>query len=174
MNEQDLTVGNAQTLAIQRLNGHIEAGTLIRGRWTGTDEQGRHLACLLAAMVPECGKEQMASVCPAELMPQWLAQLTPWIDDAGSDAAWPGVVRRYAAVAARWHALSAEEWRRLDYAVRALCVREAMRHTPDATVISVCGRAATLCEAAASGATIDVAETAAAPPTAPPPPPPSR
>lgn len=123
---------------ISRLRAHIEAGTLVRNKWTGTDAQGRETACLLAAMVPKCGEEGSADACPADVMPRWLAHLTPWIDDAGSAEAWPGVVQRYADLASRWHVLTADDWDALHKRVRAACVREDMRHTTDAHVISVC------------------------------------
>ena len=108
-----------------RLDMYIAENRLIRQKWT----DGHDRACLLAALSPECGAAKSSDKCPAELMPPWLARITPWIDDAGSLEAWPGVVRRYAQLGRRWHVLTAEDWTRLDYRVRALCVREAMRHT---------------------------------------------
>lgn len=93
---------------LSRLND----GTLARGRWTGTDALGRHIACLLAAIVPECGEKKSPSACPAEVMPAWLAYLTPKLDDCTSSGRWPGHVRRYATVAGRWHMLDGNAWRR--------------------------------------------------------------
>ena len=113
---------------MKTLEQHIDDGTLIRNAWTGTDDQGRKTACLLAALAPETGRARSASVCPATVMPLWLAHLTVWIDDSGSEAAWPAMVRRYAGLASRWHALSPEDWRRLDYRVRVICLDEADRH----------------------------------------------
>ena len=57
---------------VELLNKHIAEGTLIRNQWTGTDAQGRATACLLAALAPECGADQSAASCPAEVMPSWL------------------------------------------------------------------------------------------------------
>jgi hypothetical protein len=122
----------------ERLNYHINAGTLIRRAWTGSDAQGRKTACLLAAMVPACGDARAASVCPADVMPSWLAHLTPWIDDAGTLGAWPGHIKRYAALAARWGDWTPAQWERKRQIVRAACVREAMRHTIDAAVLRIC------------------------------------
>jgi hypothetical protein len=144
------------------ITARLDAGTLTRRAWRDTDADGRERACLLAALAPECGYQESADVCPADVMPAWLAELTPWIDDAGSDAAWPGVVRRYAAVAARWHRLDAETWRRLDYRVRALAVREAMRHTDHVDMLAACERVASLCERAAAGGEVGSKEWAAA------------
>ena len=35
---------------MKTLEQHIDDGTLIRNGWTGTDDQGRETACLLAAL----------------------------------------------------------------------------------------------------------------------------
>lgn len=52
--------------------------------------------------------------CPATVMPQWLADLTPSFDDRTSLAARPGFVQRYAELASRWHVLDAAAWRRCE------------------------------------------------------------
>ena len=59
----------------------LEAGTLQRGAWTGKLPDGRETACLLAAIFPQAGLQQSSRGCPAALMPQWIADLTPWLDD---------------------------------------------------------------------------------------------
>ena len=112
----------------EHLNQMITEGRLIRGAWTGTDARGRETACLLAALAPECGTRQSPDACPAEVMPGWLAHLTPWIDDAGTLEAWPGVIRRYAAIAGRWHVLDAAAWQRAEWRVKVACVEEALCH----------------------------------------------
>jgi hypothetical protein len=85
----------------------------------------------------------------------WFAHLTPWLDDAGSKKKWEAMVSRYVAIVERWHTLTPQRDQRLKYAVRALCVREAMRHTSDAAVLAVCERVALLCEGVADGGAID-------------------
>jgi hypothetical protein len=130
-----------------RLDRYIAEDRLIRGKWL--DYKGR--ACLLVALAPECGTAHTPAVCPASVIPPWLAYLTPWLDDAGSLAAWPAMVRRYARLAHRWHVLTPETWRRLDYAARAICVREAVRHTTNAQSIEACETVIALCDRAASG-----------------------
>jgi hypothetical protein len=85
----------------------------------------------------------------------WFAHLTPWIDDAGSKRAEEATVARYVAIVSAWHTLTPQRDRCLKYAVRALCVREAMRHTIDPGVLAVCERVALLCEAVAGGGAID-------------------
>jgi hypothetical protein len=131
----------------QTILSRYAEGTLIRNDWIGTDDDGRETACLLAAVAPECGQARSAGSCPANVMPSWLAHLTPWIDDAGSEAEWPRVVRRFAATAKNWPHLT----ERHEYAVRALCVREAMRHANSADALKACERVATLCERARNG-----------------------
>jgi len=84
-------------------------------------------------------------------MPSWLADLTPWIDDAGSAERWPEVVRRYADLASRWHVLDRETWKRLDFAVRAICVSEATQHTKQEQILKACADVVALCNRAAAG-----------------------
>jgi hypothetical protein len=122
---------------IERLNTMVDEGRIIRNDWVGTDEQGRETACLLAALSPEVVEHRNASACPAELMPGWMAYLTPWIDDKSSEAEWPRMVRRYAACAARWSSLDEAAWRRVEIASRRSSVVEAMSHTIDEDVLNV-------------------------------------
>lgn len=115
-------------------------GRLIRGVWSKVDGRGRELLCLYTALAG--GAEARPWECPAELCPRWLAHLIPWIDDAGSEAAWPRMVERFVAVAPKLGALApAVEWR-----VRALILREAMRHAKDVDALDWCERAARWCE----------------------------
>ena len=137
--------------AVDRLDSYIREGRLTRHQWTGTDDQGREIVCLLVALSPEVGENKDPSACPASVMPEWLAHLTPWMDDMGTDAAWYSMVKRYAGLARRWHVLSEETWTRLNYHSRAIIVREAMTHTKDEKVIKVCERVASLCERRANG-----------------------
>ena len=109
---------------LDALDRAIAADEVLRGEWT--DGHGR--ACALAHLAPETGERRTSEACPATVMPQWLAALTPEIDDHTSLAARPAILRRYAAVARRWHALDAPTWRRLDFETRALSVRVARPH----------------------------------------------
>jgi hypothetical protein len=105
----------------------IAEGRLIRRAWTA----GHDRACLLAALSPEAGYAESAAACPAELMPPWLAELTPWLDDAPSEHAWPGVVRRYASLARRWHVLDGRAWDRARIGALLAIVEEARAHAGD-------------------------------------------
>lgn len=145
---------------IDRLDRAVEEGLVLRGMWTARGEDGREGACLLATLAPETASGN-AGLCPAEVMPEWLARLTPWIDDSGSLAEWSGMVRRYAAVAARWYVLTLGDWRQLDYVVRAIIVREAVSHSREASVLVVCEWAAALCDRAGRGERVEEGEWAA-------------
>lgn len=85
-----------RTERIERLDQFIADGRLIRRDYFDRDDRGRELACLYAAMVPEC--DESTEHCPADLMWQWLADCVPWIDDAGTEEQWPTVIRRFAAI----------------------------------------------------------------------------
>ena len=122
---------------VERLHTLIKENRVIRNAWVGTDEQGRETACLLAALSPEVAEQETASACPAELMPAWLAHFTPWMADFTSYEAWPVLVRRYAACAARWSTLDNAAWRRVEVALRRASVVEAMSHTTDERVLNV-------------------------------------
>jgi hypothetical protein len=111
---------------VSRLNAMIAEDRIIRQRWT----DGHERACLLAALSPETGKAERASACPAHVMPPWLAHLTPWIDDEVSEDAWPGVIRRYAALARRWSALDDAAWERARIASLIAIVSEARLNCP--------------------------------------------
>ena len=126
-----ITMNNEQRC--ERLDQFIRENRLIRKAWTGTDAQGRETACLLAALAPECAKGNVIE-CPSELMPQWLAELTPWIDDEPSEEAWPVIVKRYAELSHRWHVLTPDAWSRLDFTARAIAVRKAREFVPASRV----------------------------------------
>jgi hypothetical protein len=76
----------------ERLRALAREGRIIRNSWGGKTPDGRETACLYAALVP--GAKE-TSGCPAGLMPQWIANMVPDIDDNGSDAAWPAMVERF-------------------------------------------------------------------------------
>ena len=115
---------------------HLEAGTLIRNAWTGTDAQGRATACLLAALAPACGTAESAHACPSEIMPAWLAHLTVFIDDSGSLTSWLGHVRRYAAIAPRFGELIGDLDRRALIGCLRVIVAEAPSHGEPSGAVS--------------------------------------
>jgi len=107
------------------LRRHIKQGTLIRGAFTHSDKKGRATACLLAAMSPEVASSEQPGHCPAKVMPTWLAQLTPHIDDEGTDKHWFSMVTRYAEVAALWPVLSKADWFELQIRAIQIGIGEA-------------------------------------------------
>lgn len=112
----------------ERLDTYLREGRLTRNQWRGVTADGRKTACLLAAMFPEV--RNSTAQCPAGSIPRWWAVLTVRIDDNGSAAEWPRIVRRYAALARRWHVLTDADWQRLMYQCLAVSVREARSHVP--------------------------------------------
>jgi hypothetical protein len=93
-----------------RLDEFIAQDRLVRNRWG----DGQERACLLLAISPEVGAEGFVSRCPAYLIPSWLANMTPSLDDNGTEAAWPAMVRRYSHVVRRGAAtLDDAGWRRV-------------------------------------------------------------
>lgn len=116
--------------ACDRLDTFIADGRLIRRSWGGHDATGGETACLLVAMAPETGRAMSAAACPTAVMPAWWAYMTVSIDDSGSAGAWLGLIRRYAALARRWHVMDDAAWRRLDYTCRDIALQEALRYVP--------------------------------------------
>ena len=147
------------------LDTTIRENRLIRYQWTIPTNKVGNLFVFSPRYLPRLLRR--VDACPASVMPLWLAHITPWIDDAGTKERWMPFVRRYAAVAKRWHVLDAEEWTRLEYQVRALAVREAALHisndyTDAAKVRKVCETSAALCDRRAAGEEVSTAEWGAA------------
>lgn len=108
-----------------RLDRFIKENRLIRRSFG----DGKERACLLSALAPEVvGTGHPTANCPAELMPRWFAEVTPIIDDAGSEKKWKGVVTRYAELAHRWHILSQEEWGALEQRIWEQVLTPATAH----------------------------------------------
>jgi hypothetical protein len=156
-----ITMNNEQRC--ERLDQFIRENRLIRKAWTGTDAQGRETACLLAALAPECAKGNVIE-CPSELMPQWLAELTPWIDDEPSEEAWPVIVKRYAELSHRWHVLTPDAWSRLDFTARSIAVRKAREFVSasEVGVMKAIDDVLALLRRAADGGSVNANEWAAA------------
>lgn len=119
------------SVAADRLIQYLDSGHLLRGAWCmGTrGPDGYEYACTLVAMVPDVGDGDY-SACPASLLPPWMARMTPWFDDAGSNDAHPTKIRRLAACIRRSGTLTPEQWIRLDYTFRRIAVTEARTHCP--------------------------------------------
>jgi hypothetical protein len=114
------------SISTTTLREQIDSGLLLRGEWSTTTEDGRARLCAYTALMND--PDARPGSCPVGTMPEFLAHLIPWMDDAPSAEAWPGFMRRLLSVAERWHVLSPESWEKIDKAIRVQCIREAMQH----------------------------------------------
>ena len=142
--------------AYDRLDKFISEGRIVRRVWG----DGKERACLLSALAPECAEATDSYACPAELMPAWLARMVPEMDDEGSEAAWEGFVKDFAAAIRKTAGWEVGEWQQLEYKVKIIAIEEAMQHTKDEEVLEICGKVISLLLRAGAGE--DVAEELAA------------
>lgn len=145
------SVDGSMKARLERLDRMIADGDIIRGDWTEADGDGRRLACLLAALSPEAADGVDPSMCPAEVMPSWLAYMTVAMNDGGTMTLWPAFLSRYAAVARRWHVLDAAAWRVAEYRCRIALVREAMTQTTEKEPLAYCERVIAVLEKIMAG-----------------------
>ncbi len=104
-------------------------GRIVRNKWSAVRvSDGSELLCIYTAIAgdPKARPES----CPANLIPTWLAHVLPACDDNGSEAAWPGMVARWAAVSDRLHLLVGERGDRLRSRWLARVLR-GLPETPD-------------------------------------------
>jgi hypothetical protein len=111
---------------VANLKRHLNNGTLIRREFG----DGYKRACLLSALAPEVvdeanlrGVDPSQTYCPAEVMPQWFAHMTPDIDDRVVDESWDELMREYARLAARWTVLDEGDWQWLEMSFRIRMLR---------------------------------------------------
>ena len=100
-----ITITNEE--AASNILAAVEAGTLVQGKWHGNGDDGRAIACLLGAIDPKVNKP---ADCNGELMPMWLAELTPALFDGISFSEINMIARRYGQLVARWHILQEPNW----------------------------------------------------------------
>jgi hypothetical protein len=129
----------------------VREGKIVRGQWRDHDR-----LCALLTLVPAAEIRSGAdySVCAAAGLPEWCAQLVPWIDDAVSIETWRDTLVRLGVVLRRAVAvLTPEDWARLDYVCRAIAVREARARTPhrDPRFLAAIDRVLALLDRAAAG-----------------------
>lgn len=153
-----MTTTASITAAFDRLDRHLE---------TGLRADGRYDLDLLEALCPEVRPHGDISACPAWL-PRWLGHLVRWIGSAISTSTYLakdvtrsaqaafGMARRASSVLREaMLRLDEEALRRLDYACRALALREGLRHEAlrpsPSTIVPVVERFVGLCERAARG-----------------------
>ena len=103
---ETLTIADRIALARQY---HSE-NRIIQNSWRTRGEDGRELVCALAAFGTDINS---AGSCPKELMPEWLAQLVPTIDDGIATDQVPWFSGALIDCAERWHVLDAAAWERV-------------------------------------------------------------
>ena len=146
-----------------RLDCMIQEGRLLRNQWTGVDAAGKERACLLAAISPEVAGSHVSVSCPADVIPSWLAQLTPAMDDNGTQEQWFPFVQRYSLVLrVASEKLTEKQWEAVQYRVRIGIIQESMSHVTDTKVLEACSSIIRLCEQAAEGNNPDPAAWSAA------------
>ena len=64
--------------AFETYKDALENGWLRQGTWN-SEEDGRRVACALGVIDPELDSP---SLCPAAVMPKWLARMVPWLFDS--------------------------------------------------------------------------------------------
>lgn len=99
-----------QQQAATRFNQMLAEGRVIRSKWADTDDEGREIACALAAMVPEVGSAEDVATCPAELMPQWFAEMVLFIGENLPSDQWDAQMHRLGNLAGRWYVLGDKGW----------------------------------------------------------------
>jgi hypothetical protein len=76
--------------------------------------EGVPVESLLAALVPEMESGRDLHLVPDDLMPEWFASVTIWMEDRGRKMAYPDLVRTWASLLPRWDVLSVADWNRLE------------------------------------------------------------
>ena len=102
---------------------HVDAGTLAQGVWHDQGKDGHEIACLLGAIHPSV-KE--ATDCNGDLMPMWLAELTPTLFDGIAAESIYQMARRYGELIGRWHVLSDTQWDGILTRVLIRCIDDAV------------------------------------------------
>jgi hypothetical protein len=88
----------------------LNEGRIIQGDWRRKNGGGRELVCALAAFGPDINS---ASDCPADLMPGWLAELVPVLDDGIAEADVPWFMGGLLTRAKAWSILDDAAWDRI-------------------------------------------------------------
>jgi hypothetical protein len=84
-----------------------DEGRLVQRQWHERGKDGRELACLLGAIHPSVTSP---ADCNGDLMPMWLAELTPTLFDGIAAEHMLSMARRYGELVARWHMLTPAGW----------------------------------------------------------------
>jgi hypothetical protein len=101
----------------------LSEGRIIQNDWRRSAEDGRELVCALAAFGPDINS---SSDCPADLMPQWLAELVPVLDDGLAAADVPWFMGELVRGAKCWRILDEAAWDRIRTGFSIGLVRQAI------------------------------------------------
>jgi hypothetical protein len=88
----------------------LREGRIIQSDWRRKDDSGRELVCALAAFGPDINS---ASACPADLMPPWMAEMVPVLDDGIAEADVPWFMGELLKRAKAWAVLDEAAWERI-------------------------------------------------------------
>lgn len=105
-NKYGITHAQASAAILQ----HVSEGRLAQRTWHKKDDEGREIACLLGAMHPSV---KAPKDCNGDLMPMWLAELTPQLFDGIPEESARDVGERYGILVGQWHVLSGADWEAL-------------------------------------------------------------
>ena len=133
-----------QQARIDNLKNMLSANRIIRGTWHAADPFGRECMCLLAALAPEAAEKKSCLVVPETVMPQWLAQLTVWMNDLGTTEAWPLMIKRYVELAEQWHTLKPIAWKRAEVRVRRAVIVNVQQFAEREVTRKLCEHGVTL------------------------------
>jgi hypothetical protein len=107
----------------------LKEGRIIQNAWRQQDDggkgkgPGRELVCALAAFGPDING---SADCPADLMPRWLAELIPTLDDGIAFADVPWFMGELLQRAKRWSKLDDAAWERIRNAYLIMTIRQAV------------------------------------------------
>jgi hypothetical protein len=109
--------------AIKRAKNLAKTKRIIRDSWSNKVRSYNpvtqrvsvtHQYCLLGAMHKESAINRHHSYCPQEIMPKFMAAITPIIDDYVSRENWESMVQRYISLASKWYRFTPDQWSEIE------------------------------------------------------------
>src|ERR1700679_3879209 len=110
-------------IASENILRFCDEGRLTQARWHDRDADGRELACLLGSLDPSVDN---VAICNGDLMPLWLAKMTPGLfDGINVEKIYP-LARRYGELIGRWGVLLKADWDAILASVLVHCIDLAL------------------------------------------------
>ncbi len=109
--------------AIKRAKKLAKAKRIIRDNWSNKVRVYNQVTqrvsvtyqyCLLGAMHKESAINRHHNYCPQEIMPKFMAAITPIIDDYVSREKWEAMVEKYISLASKWYKLTPQKWSEIE------------------------------------------------------------